>query len=119
MMKYSEVVISAFATYTKTTDLVKATGLSKNTIVRYKKDTHLMEIANERRCQIVKGSVYKMQGMLSKCVDTFERIIDDPDVNPQTKVYAINSLMNHCREFTLTVDIIERLEALERKGEDE
>ena len=118
MKKYSEIVITAFATYTKTVDLMKATGLSKTTIVRYKKDSYLMELAEERRLQVVKESVYKMQSELTKCVDTLIQIRDDTEVNPQIRIYACNSIMNHCRDFTLSVDVMERIEALERMDED-
>lgn len=118
MKEYSEVIISAFAVYTRTVDLMKATGLSKATIVKYKKDTRLMELAEERRLQVVKESVYKMQSELTKCIDTLVALRDSPEVNPQVRVSACNSIMNHCRDFTLSVDVIERLEALERMEED-
>ncbi len=119
MNTYSERVITAFATYTKTVDLVKATGLSKSTIVRYKKDSHLLELAEERRLQVVKESVYKMQSELTRCVDTLVQIRDSAEVNPQIRVYACNCIMNHCRDWTLSVDVMERVEALEKIGEDD
>ena len=117
-MEYSEVIISAFATYTKTVDLMAATGLSKTTIVRYKKDSHLMELARERRLLVVKEAVYKMQSEVMKCVDTLVEIRDDTSVNPQIRMYACNSIMNQCKDFTMSVDVIERIEALERTETD-
>lgn len=118
MKEYSEIVITAFATFTKTVDLMKATGLSKTTVVRYKQDSHLQELANERRLQIVKESVYKMQSELTKCVDTLVKIRDNEEINPQIRIYACNSIMNHCRDFTLSVDVMERVEALEKMEEE-
>lgn len=118
MKEYSEVVITAFATYTRTVDLMKATGLSKSTIVKYKNDSHLRELAEERRLQVVKESVYKMQSELTKCVDTLVEIRDNTENNPQIRVYACNCIMNHCRDWTLSVDVMERIEALERIEED-
>ena len=118
MKNYSEVVITAFATYTKTSDLMKATGLSRTTIVKYRKDSHLIKLAEERRLQVVQESVYKMQSELTKCVDTLIHIRDDKEVNPQIRVYACNCIMNHCRDWTLSVDVLERVEALERMEED-
>lgn len=117
-MNYSELVITAFATFTKTSDLMKATGLSRTTIVRYRKDSELMELAEERRLEVVKESVYKMQSELTKCVDTLVQIRDDTEVNPQIRVYACNCIMNHCRDWTLSVDVLQRVEALERIEED-
>lgn len=117
-IEYSEVVITAFATFTRTVDLMKATGLSQTTICKYKKDTRLLTLASERRLQIVKESVYKMQSELTKCVDTLVKIRDNEEVNPQVRIYACNSIMNHCKEFTVSVDIIERIEALEKNEEE-
>ncbi|SFB86903.1 hypothetical protein [Butyrivibrio sp. YAB3001] len=114
MKEYSEIVIAAFATFTKTVDLMNATGLSKSTIVKYKKDEQLKGLAQERRQQIVKESVYKLQSELTKCVDVLAKIRDDTSINPQVRVYACNSIMSHWKEFTLTVDLIERIERLEQ-----
>lgn len=116
-MKYSEVVINAFATYTKTVDLIQATGLSKGTICKYKRDSELMKLAQERRNQVVKEAVYKMQSELTKSVDVLVSIRDNEDVNAQTRAYVCNLLLNHCRDWTLSVDILERVEALEKAGD--
>ena len=117
MKAYSELVITAFATFTRVSDLVRVTGLSKSTIIRYKKDEHLMELADERRLQVIQEAVYKMQSELTKCVDTLVEIRDDSTVNPQIRVTACNCLLNHCRDWTLSVDIMERVEALEKADE--
>lgn len=117
MRNYSELVITAFATFTKISDLMSVTGLSRSTIIRYKKDDHLKELAEERRLQVVKEAVYKMQSELTKCVDTLVQIRDDTSVNPQIRVTACNCILNHCRDWTLSVDIMERVEALEKMEE--
>lgn len=113
MKRYSEEVITAFATYTRTCDLVNATGLARGTIVKYKKDKELLRLADERRRQIVKQSVFKMQSELTKCVNTLVEIRDNTTINPQIRVYACNCIMNHCKDFTLSVDVMERIEELE------
>lgn len=117
MKKYSEIVISAFATYTRTNDLMKATGLSRKTIDRYRKDSELLEVASVRRMDVIRESVYKMQSELTKCVDTLTKIRDDEEVSPQTRLYACNCLLNQCKEYTVSVDILNRLEALEKREE--
>ena len=113
-MKYTELVITAFATYTKTVDLMNVTGLSKQTIVNYKKDKKLLKLAEERRLQIVRQATYKMQSELTKCVDTLVSIRDNEENNPQIRVYACNCIMNHCKDWTLSVDVLDRLQALEQ-----
>lgn len=113
-MTYSEKIITAFAMYRKTSDLVRETGLSRGTVLKYRKDKELIALANERRLDIISGAVFKMQSELTKCVDMLVMIRDDPEINPQIRVHACNALMNHCREWTLTADVIARVEALER-----
>ena len=118
MKEYSEVVITAFATYTRTIDLMTATGLCKTTIIKYKKDKRLLELATERRLQVVKESVFKMQSELTKCVDTLVRIRDDEEINPQIRVYACNCIMNQCKDWTMSIDVLDRLKALEEITKD-
>ena len=113
MKEYSEIVITAFATYTRNIDLMKATGLSKSTIVKYKKDRKLLELAAERRLQVVRESVYKMQSELTKCVETLVKIRDNEEVNSQIRIYACNCIMNQCKDWTMSIDVLERLQALE------
>lgn len=116
-MRYSELVITAFATYTKTVDLVSVTGLARSTIVKYKKDKELQRLADERRLQVVRESVYKMQAELTKCVDTLIKIRDNEENNPQIRVYACNCIMNHCRDWTLSVDVMKQIEELKTARE--
>lgn len=110
---YSEEVIQAFLMNTKTKDIAGATGLSTKTIARYKADPEFQKILSERRLEYVRGCVAKLQGALQECVDKLLEIIRAPDVAPQTKVNAIQVAFNQCREWTTTIDIVERLEALE------
>ena len=59
-----------------------------------------------------------MQGYLTKDVEILQKIIEDPETSAQTKVNAIQTLMNQLRDWTTTTDIIKRLEALQRPSED-
>lgn len=113
-MQYSEKVITAFALYSKTSDLIKETGLSRSSVVRYKKDKELLRLAEERRLQAVRQSLHKMQFELLKSVEVLTEIRDNEKTAPQVRVLACNSLLNQCKDWTLSVDVLERLEALER-----
>ena len=115
MKKYNEDVINAFALYQRTVDLMKATGLSHTTIVKYKKDEELLELANQRRGEIIKTTVNRLQGEMINSLRVLCKIRDNERVNPQVRVSACNSIFNNCRAWTETVDILERVEALEKK----
>lgn len=112
-MKYSDKIINAFTLYTRTVDLVNATGLSKQTIIKYKKDPGLQSIISDIRQQTLRDTVNRLHNELYKSIDTLAKIRDNEEVNAQTRVYCANCLINHCKEWTLAVDVIDRLENLE------
>ncbi len=114
MKQYSEIVITAFATYRKTVDLMNATGLSRTTIGKYKKDGELMALADARRVEIVRESVDRMRNEMLKSVEALAEIRDDKEVNPQTRAYSANSLLTHAKDWITTVEILARVEALEQ-----
>lgn len=113
--RYSEKVINAFALYTRPVDLVKATGLHKSTIARYKHDDTLEELARERRADFVKDAVSKMQAELYASVDTLAQIRDSKEASEQTRAYACNCLLNQCKDWLTTQEIITRLRKLEEQ----
>jgi hypothetical protein len=70
-------------------------------------------VIQERKEAILKTAVNKMQGYLTKDVEILQQIIEDPDTSAQTKVNAIQTLMNQLRDWTTTTDIMKKLEALQ------
>lgn len=110
---YSETVINAFLKYDKLSDVARETGLSWNTVAKYQKDPYLQEILADRRMEIIKSSVNKMQGSMNECVDVLQSIIRDQEVSPQTRINAVQIMFNQCKAWTEVTDILERLKALE------
>lgn len=118
-MKYGENVIQALLMYNKNQDIADAIGTTIRTVQRYRKDPELQEILAERRVEYIKTATSKMQCSLNHAVDVLNKIIDDSETSPQTKVNAINILFNQCREWTQGVDVMERLKQLENERNDE
>lgn len=110
---FSETVIEAFLKYDKIVDIMKATGLSRSTIERYRDSPELQQILSERRTAYVESAVTKMQSFMCEGVEILQRIIRDEGTSAQTKVNAIQILFGQCKAWTETVDILKRLEALE------
>lgn len=115
MKTYDEKIIMSFAVYHRTVDLMKATGLSKATIVRYKKDDELMTLANKQRDELLKSAVHRMECELLKTIATLCQIRDNPRVNAQTRVSACNTILNHFQTLRFSLEIQERVEALEKR----
>ena len=116
---FTEDVISAFLEHDKISDVMRITGLSRNTVTKYRDDPQLQDILNQRRVQIIRRSVQKMQQSLTDCVNVLNRIISNDKISPQIRVNAIQVMMSQCKSWTETVDLVERVEALERQAKGE
>ena len=110
---HDERVIGAFLNNFRMVDVMKETGLSKNTVYKIRNDPEFQKTIRERKEAILKTAVNKMQGYLTKDVEILQQIIEDPDTSAQTKVNAIQTLMNQLRDWTTTTDIMKKLEALQ------
>lgn len=113
-----ERVIGAFLNNFRMVDVMKETGLSKNTVYKIRNDPEFQKVIRERKEAILKTAVNKMQGYLTKDVEILQQIIEDPDKSAQTKVNAIQTLMNQLRDWTTTTDLMKKLEALQKPSED-
>lgn len=114
---HDERVISAFLNNFRMVDVMKETGLSKNTVYKIRNDPEFQNALRERKEAILKTAVNKMQGYLTKDVEILQKIIEDPETSAQVKINGIQTLMNQLRDWTTTTDILKRLEALQKPSE--
>ena len=112
-----ERVIGAFLNNFRMVDVMKETGLSKNTVYKIRNNPEFQKVIRERKEAILKTAVNKMQGYLTKDVEILQEIIEDPETSAQVKINAIQTLMSQLRDWTTTTDIIKRLEALQKPSE--
>ena len=108
-----ERVIAAFLHSFRMVDVIRETGLSKKTCYKIRNDPEFQKVIRERKEAILKTAVNKMQSYLTKDVEILQGIIEDPETSAQTKVNAIQTLMNQLRDWTTTTDIMKKLEALQ------
>ena len=113
-----ERVASAFLTNYRAVDIMKETGLSKSTVYKLRNNQVFQKVIKERKQPILKTAVNKMQSYLTKDVEILQEIIEDPETSPQVKINGIKVFMEQLRDWTMTTDIIKRLEALENPSED-
>lgn len=118
--KYTEDerVIAAFMNNFRMTDVMKETGLSKNTVYKIRNDPEFQKVIRERKEAILKTAVNKMQSYLTRDIEVLQEIIEDPETSAQTKVNAIKTLMEQLRDWTTTTDIMKKLEALQKASKD-
>jgi hypothetical protein len=63
--------------------------------------------------EILKAAAAKLQGNLCGAIDTLSEIMKDTETANQTRVNSAVSILQYASRFAETVDIIERLEAIE------
>lgn len=113
-----ERVIAAFMNNFRMVDVMKETGLSKNTVYKIRNDPEFQKVIRERKEAILKTAVNKMQSYLTRDIEVLQEIIEDPETSAQTKVNAIKTLMEQLRDWTTTTDIMKKLEALQKASKD-
>ena len=116
---YDERVICAFLNNYRMTDIIRETGLSKNTVYKIRKDPRFQKILQERKDSIIKTAVAKMQNYLLDDIEVLQKIISDPNTAPQIKVNAIQVKLNQLNSWIQTGEIINRLERLENPNCDD
>lgn len=115
--QYSEKVINAFLEHDKITDIMTATGLSRGTIDKYRKDEDFQKVLFERKERFVAAAVARMQSTLFEAAEALKDIINNKDIPAQVRVNAISVLFQQCKNWTTELDILKRIEALEKDME--
>ncbi len=113
MKEYPESLITAFLTSFKRSEIMKLTGISKGKYYRLKSDPEFQRIVTERRTELVKDAVLKMEGYLSEDVEILQSIIRKEDTSDQVKINGINLIMSQLGQWKQTTEILDRLQALE------
>ena len=113
MKEYPESLITAFLTSFKPAEIMKVTGISKSKYYRLKKDRDFQKILTERRTELVKSAVMKMESYLNEDVEILQSIIRKDDTSDQVKINGINLLMSQLNTWKQTTEILDRLQALE------
>ena len=110
---YSEKLIEAFLTEYRIIDIARVTGLGRDTVRKYKNDPEFQAVLTERRSAMVSAAVDKMTSFMNEDIEILQTVIRDPETSAQTKVNAIQVMMNQLQSWTTTTDILRRLQALE------
>ena len=115
--QHDERVIGAFLCNYRMVDVMRDSGLSKNIVYKLKNDQEFQKVIRARKEAILQTAVNKMQSYMVKDVEILQGIIEDPATAAQTKINGIQTLFNQLRDWTTTVDLQKRLEALENPSE--
>lgn len=109
-----EGIMTAFLEHYRVVDIMKATNLSRNTVVKIRDDPDFQKALKKRKSQIVKAAVNRMQSHVCDYIMILEWIAKSSDSPRQVRINAIQILLSQLREWTNTYELYERIEALEK-----
>lgn len=113
MKEYPENLITAFLTSFKAVEIMRLTGISKCKYYRLKNDPDFMRIVTERRTELIKDAVLKMESYLNEDVEILQEIIRKPDTADQVKINGISLIMNQLGQWKQVTEILDRIQQLE------
>ena len=113
MKEYPESLITAFMTSCKRAEIMKMAGIGKNKYYALKNDPEFMRIVTERRDELIREGVLKMESYLSENVEALQKIIRDPDTKDQVRVNALTLFSNQLGQWRNSTEILDRLQKVE------
>lgn len=91
----------------------KRAGISRSRAYQFLNDETFKEELRRAKQEILSSVTAYLQNNLSECAETLMRIIRS-DASPQVKINAAQVIFKTCLSYTEIVDLIPRIEALER-----
>ena len=113
MKTYPEEYITAFMTSCKRAEIMKMAGIGKNKYYALKSDPNFMRIVTERRDELIREAVLKMESYLSENVEALQKIIRDPETKDQVRVNALTLFSNQLGQWRNSTEILDRLQKVE------
>ena len=100
-----------------TKEAYQKAGLPARTAYNYLKDEEFKKELQSRRGEVLRDSIHHLQMNLSTCTRVLMEIVTDAGTPASVKVQAINSVFSNYKNLTETIELRERIEKLEEKGE--
>ena len=98
------------------TKAAKEAGIAVSTGYKYLNDPDFnAELSRHRVAELRKSTAY-LQSKLQSCSETLIGIIENENVSPSVKVQAIQTVYGNIERAVDRIDILDRLDALERLG---
>lgn len=100
-----------------TKEAYQKAGVPARTAYNYLKDETFKKELQARRSEVLRDSIHHLQMNLSTCTRVLMEIVTDAGTPASVKVQAINSVFSNYKNLTETIELRERIEKLEERGE--
>ena len=100
-----------------TKEAYQKAGLPARTAYNYLKDETFKKELQARRNEVLSDSIHHLQANLATCTRVLMEIVTDASTPASVKVQAINSVFSNYKNMSETIELRERIEKLEERGE--
>ena len=110
---HDETIIAALIAEGSVKGAAASLNITSRTLFNRMKAPEFRELYAQAKAEILRSATAKLQNQVGSAIDTIVNVMKDPQVASQTRVNAAVSVLQYASRFTETIDIIERLEAIE------
>lgn len=108
-----EKIIAVLLTTSTRIEAADNLGISTETLYkRMKKDTFKVKY-QKAKDDLISDAIGYLQATMKEAIDTVAEVMRDTDNAPQVRINAADTIMRYAIKLTETVEIVERIEALE------
>lgn len=101
------------------TEASKLANISRNTAYTYLKNVTFKRIYRERRNEMLKETTTRLQNASIRAVEVLLEIMNDNAVSPYARQQSAQTVLSMAYKAVETTDIVEQVEELEAKFENE
>lgn len=114
MKPKDEQILTALLSCGNIKDASIAAGVSHTTVYKRLSDKDFKAEYDRRRTTALNEACNTLQATLTKAVDTIREIMENTDTAPQIRLNASALLLQNCLKYTEQVNILSRLDELEK-----
>ena len=107
--------IDAYLSEQDINKVCKKLNITRPTYYKYLNDNAVKQEISRIRLATIENTARYLQDNLSLCSQELVSIIKSKDTAPQIKINAINSIFNNCSKLTEQVDIINELDRINQR----
>lgn len=112
----TEKLISALISCNTIKEASQQSGVPERTIYTYMQKPDFKQQLNEAKNKMLERTIAKLSSSTTEAADVLNEIMNDKAANPQVRVSSARSVLEFASKYTETLDIVQRLEALERQS---
>ena len=117
MTSRKEKAIQALLTSRTRQEAAQKAGIATSTLRGYFKSPEFVSAYRQAASDALQDAARKAQAATGEAVVTLETIMRNEDETAQVRISAADKILSHVAKLTETVDILDRLDALEAQAD--